>query len=75
MEALLHDIAHYVGLAVEGIAILVIAIGSVEALINIFRIMSTSDATGVQKRSREHTRAPAHRQLERDVRADLSGIQ
>jgi uncharacterized membrane protein len=50
MEALLHEIAHYVALAVEAIAILIIAIGSVEALINILRIMLAPHSTGIQKR-------------------------
>jgi uncharacterized membrane protein len=51
VEALLHEIAHYVALAAEAIAILIIAIGSVEALINIFRVMTTARSTGVQKRA------------------------
>ncbi|HEY1268050.1 MAG TPA: DUF1622 domain-containing protein [Candidatus Binatia bacterium] len=50
MEALLHEIAHSVALAVEAIAILLIAIGSIEALINLIRVMFRS-ATGVQKRA------------------------
>ena len=49
MEALLHEIAHYVALGVEAIAILIIAIGSIEALVNIFR--SLSRTSGVQKRA------------------------
>ena len=48
MEALLHEIAHYVALVVEAIAILIIAIGSIEALVNIFRALSR--ASGIQKR-------------------------
>ena len=51
MEALFHDIAHYVALLVEAIAILIIAIGSVEALIKIVRIMFASRPTGLQKRA------------------------
>jgi len=49
MEALLHEIAHYVALVVEAIAILIIAIGSIEALVNIFRALSR--ASGMQKRT------------------------
>jgi len=49
MEALLHEIAHYVALVVEAIAILIIAIGSIEALVNIFRALSR--ASGIQKRA------------------------
>ena len=48
MEALLHDIAHYVALGVEAIAILIIAIGSIEALVNIFRTLSRTSS--IQKR-------------------------
>lgn len=48
MEALLHEIAHYVALGVEAIAILIIAIGSIEALVNLFRTLSRT--SGVQKR-------------------------
>src|SRR4029453_12235511 len=48
MEALLHEIAHYVALVVEAIAILIIAIGSIEALVNILRALSRSN--GIQKR-------------------------
>ena len=49
MEALLHEMAHYVALVVEAIAILIIAIGSIEALVNIFRALSR--ASGMQKRA------------------------
>lgn len=51
MEALLHEIAHYVALVVEAIAILIIAIGSVEALVNMLRIMLTSNPSGMEKRA------------------------
>jgi uncharacterized membrane protein len=49
MEALLHEIAHYVALVVEAIAILIIAIGSIEALVNIFRTLFRTG--GMQKRA------------------------
>ena len=51
MEALLHEFAHFVALIVEAIAILIIAIGSVEALVNMFRIMIAGHASGLQKRA------------------------
>ena len=49
MEALLHEIAHYVALVVEAIAILIIAIGSIQALVNILRGLSR--ASGMQRRA------------------------
>ena len=39
MDALLHHIAHYVGLVLEALAILVIALGAAEASLGIFRVM------------------------------------
>jgi uncharacterized membrane protein len=51
MEALLHEVAHYVALTVEGIAILTIAVGTVEAIFSIFRVLSTRAATGIEKRA------------------------
>ena len=38
MEASLHEIAHFVALAIEAIAIAVIAIGAIEAVIGIARV-------------------------------------
>ena len=38
MEALLHSVAHYIALAVEAIAIAIVAIGSARALAGIVRI-------------------------------------
>ncbi|RZT94978.1 DUF1622 domain-containing protein [Rivibacter subsaxonicus] len=38
MESMLHEIAHYVALAIEVIAIAVIAIGAVEAVFGLVRI-------------------------------------
>jgi len=49
MEALLHEFARFVALGVEAIAILIIAIGSIEALVNILRTLSRS--SGVQRRA------------------------
>jgi uncharacterized membrane protein len=51
MEALLHEIGHYVALAVEAIAILIIAVGAAEALIAIIRVMAVPGAPNVQKRA------------------------
>ena len=50
MEALLREVAHYVALTVEGIAILVIAIGSIEALVNILRTL-LGRSTNLEKRA------------------------
>ena len=50
METLLHEIGHAVALAVEAIAILLIAIGSIEALIGITRTLFATRSTGVQRR-------------------------
>ena len=38
MEAMLHEVAHYVALALEATAVAVIAIGAVEALIGMARV-------------------------------------
>lgn len=51
MEELLRATAHYVGLGVEAIAILVIAIGSVEAVVNIVRLVVGRDVNGPQRRA------------------------
>jgi uncharacterized membrane protein len=51
MEALLHDIARYVALGVEAIAILIIVIGSIEAVVNIVRLLAASEPTSMQKRA------------------------
>ena len=50
MEALLHTIAHYVALGVEAIAILIIAVGSIEALFNMARVMVAPAVTGIERR-------------------------
>jgi uncharacterized membrane protein len=51
MEELLHEIARYVGLVIEAIAILVIAIGAVEALIATLRVMLGGRASNIEKRA------------------------
>jgi len=50
MEALLYAFAHYVELTVEAFAVLMVAIGSVEAAINAFRVMLKPRSTNVEKR-------------------------
>jgi uncharacterized membrane protein len=50
MEAVLQTIAHYVAMAIEGIAIVVIALGSVRAVIGVFTVMLARDAGHVDRR-------------------------
>jgi uncharacterized membrane protein len=51
MESLLHDIAHYVSLCIEAIAIAVIAAGAVEAVLGIVRVLVRGVATGKDRRT------------------------
>jgi uncharacterized membrane protein len=51
MEDLLREIARYVALVIEAIAILVIAIGAVEALIATLRVMLGGHALNIEKRA------------------------
>jgi uncharacterized membrane protein len=51
MEEVLHEIARHVGLVIEAIAILVIAIGAVEALIATLRVMLGGRASNIEKRA------------------------
>jgi len=51
MEEALHLAAHYIALLVEALALLVIAIGAVEAAISIFRVMLARRASDVEKRA------------------------
>jgi uncharacterized membrane protein len=51
MENLLHETARHLALAIEAVAILVIAIGTVEALIATFRVMVSRHASGFEKRA------------------------
>ena len=51
MEAVLYGLGHSVALAVEVIAIIIIAIGTIEAVGNITRIMRARGATGVDRRA------------------------
>jgi uncharacterized membrane protein len=51
MQALLHDIAHYVALGIEAIAIAVIAAGAIEALFGIVRTVIRPE---ISNRDRRH---------------------
>src|SRR5437867_12800555 len=51
MESLLHDIAHYVALSIEVIAILIIAIGTVEAVVRIVRVVLSPHVNNIEKRA------------------------
>lgn len=50
MEALLHDFAHYVAMGVEAIAIAIIALGAIEALVDIVRVSMRPGATNDDRR-------------------------
>jgi len=50
MEELLHVLAHYVAMGVEAIAILIIAVGSIQAVINTARLLFAPHASGVAMR-------------------------
>ncbi len=51
MDALINDAAHYVALAIEAIAIVVIAIGTLQAIVDVFRVSLVSHKSAVQKRA------------------------
>ena len=51
MEMLLHDFAHYVALVIEAIAIVIIAIGAIEAVIGIVRLSLRSGTTNSDRRA------------------------
>ena len=51
MESLLHDIARYVALAIEAIAIAIIAFGALEAVIGIVRVGLSSATTNDDRRA------------------------
>jgi uncharacterized membrane protein len=50
METLLHTVAHYVALGIEAIAIVVIALGAMEAVLGIVRILLNPAATNQDRR-------------------------
>jgi uncharacterized membrane protein len=51
MESLLHEIAHYVALAIEAIAIAIIAAGAIEAVIGIVRVLLHPASTNDDRRA------------------------
>ena len=51
MESLLHEIAHYVALVIEAIAIAIIAFGALEAVIGIARVGARTDTTNDDRRA------------------------
>ncbi len=51
MESLLHEVAHYVALSIEVVAILVIAMGTVQAVVGIVRVVLSPHANNVEKRA------------------------
>jgi len=51
MESMLHEIARHIALAIEAIAIAVIAIGALEAVIGIARLAIRSDSTNDSRRT------------------------
>ena len=51
MELMLHEIAHYIALAIETIAIAVIAIGALEAVVGIVRVGMHSVTATTQQRA------------------------
>jgi uncharacterized membrane protein len=51
MEALLHEMAHYIALGIEAIAIAIIAIGAIEAVIGIGRVLLNPATTNDDRRS------------------------
>jgi uncharacterized membrane protein len=51
MEDVLYAIGHSVALAVEAIAIVIIAIGAAEAVANVVRLMRGRGGTGVERRA------------------------
>jgi uncharacterized membrane protein len=61
MESLLHEVARHLALAIDAIAILVIAIGVIEALIATFRVMVGGRASHFEKRGVAGLRALAGR--------------
>lgn len=51
MESLLHEIARYIALAIESIAIAIITFGVIEAVIGIARVAMHPEATGDERRA------------------------
>jgi uncharacterized membrane protein len=51
MEAFLHDVGHVLSLIIEAIALFLIAMGTVEALINMVRVLPTPITSGQRRRT------------------------
>jgi len=51
MESVLHTVGHALALIIEAIALLLIAMGTVEALINMVRILPTPITSGQRRRT------------------------
>ena len=51
MEVFLHGIEHWVALAVEAIAIVIVTVGTIEAVVAMVRILRAPQVSGVERRS------------------------
>lgn len=51
MEELLHKIAEYVAVSLDFVAVLIVAIGAIEALFGMFRVVLSRHATDSEKRT------------------------
>ena len=51
MEALLHNVGQTLALIIEAIALVLIAVGTIEALVNMVRILPTPLTTGQRRRT------------------------
>ena len=51
MEAALYAFGHSVALAVEAIAVVIIAVGTVEAVVSVARLLREPRVTGIERRS------------------------
>ena len=51
MEGFLHNVGHTLALIIEAIALFLIAVGTIEALINLVRILPTPITTGQRRRT------------------------
>src|SRR5262252_1993481 len=51
MEPFLHSVGHTLALVIEAVALLLIAMGTAEALINMVRLLATPAATGQRRRT------------------------
>ena len=51
MEVFLYGIEHWVALAVEAIAIVIVAVGTIEAVVAMVRILRAPQVSGVERRS------------------------